>query len=90
MAVSLDKITRELRKQADNASLVSLEARIWQRIEASRPSALMARSLLVLRLLPIIIALGLGGTVGARAMTSEHELSAFSAIPAYSVLRLVE
>ena len=90
MADKLDNTIRELSKQVNDTSLVGLEAQVWQRIEASRPGPLMTRTLLALRLLPIVIALGLGGTVGARAMTTEHELSAFATIPAYSVLRLVD
>ncbi len=90
MTDKLDMLVKELRHSDETSVLTGLEARVWQRIAKTQPSPSVLRVVLVLRALPVVLALGMGGAVGARAMTAHSELSAFSASPAYSVTRLVD
>jgi len=90
MTDKLDKLLGELRTEDQAISLSALEAQVWQRLNAERPHPRTMFVMQALRAVPVILALVLGGTVGARAMTSHDDISAFSATPAYSVLRLVK
>ena len=77
----------------DEAALapIGLEARVWQTLDASpRVHTTAFFVMQMLRALPIVIALVFGGTVGARAMTTHDEVSAFAPVPAYSIMQLVK
>ncbi len=90
MTDKFDSLISALKESPEERSLTGLEARVWRRLDAMQPSPQMRRSLLFLRVLPIVLALGVGGTVGARAMPTHDVLTAFSPSPTYSVLRLVD
>ncbi|PHS28442.1 MAG: hypothetical protein COA84_01260 [Robiginitomaculum sp.] len=70
---------------------IGLETRVWQTLGASpRPRSTLFFVMQALQALPIVFTLALGGAVGARAMTSYDEVSAFAPVPAYSVMQLVK
>ncbi|MDQ7019773.1 MAG: hypothetical protein Q9M33_11480 [Robiginitomaculum sp.] len=83
-------LVKTLQLEDHGDRLINLEARVWQRLEASRLGRRLHFSLEAVRALPIVLALVLGGAAGARSMTSQDRLSAFATTPAYSVLQLVQ
>ena len=89
MTDKLDTLIGELRAQDKTLDLTGLEARVWQHIDVMSPGPRLMVMMQAVRALPVIVALLLGGAVGERAMTAQNELSVFSAMPAYSVIRLV-
>jgi predicted exporter len=92
MTEKLDSLINALRIE-DEATLapIGLEARVWQALDASpRPHSTAFFVMQALRALPVIITLVLGGAVGARAMTTHDDVSAFAPVPAYSVMQLVK
>jgi len=87
----MDKLDTYLQSlpKPDEKRLVGLEARVWQRIETSKPySAFMGLSLW-LKSLPIATTLLIGGTIGASASPVGNDLDVFSSTPAYSVSELM-
>lgn len=92
MTEKLNFLINALRNE-DTVALapIGLEARVWQTLDASprsHPTAFFVMQ--ALRALPIVITLVLGGAVGARAMTTYDEVSAFAPVPAYSIMQLVK
>jgi hypothetical protein len=90
MADELNRLLKKLQIREHTDRLINLEARVWQRLDAARLGPRALFSLQAARVLPIVVALVLGGAAGARSMTSQDGLSAFAAAPAYSVLQLVK
>jgi len=86
--VKLDAFLQELSKP-DEKRLVGLEARVWQRIEASQPYAYFSKMPLWLKGLPVASTLLFGSVLGANASPVHNELDAFSAAPAYSISQIV-
>ena len=73
----------------DEKKLVGLEARVWQRIETSKPYAYFSKMPLWLKSLPVASALLFGGVIGASAAPANNDLDAFSTAPAYSVSKIM-
>jgi hypothetical protein len=73
----------------DEKRLVGLEARVWQRIEASTPYAYFSKMPLWVRGLPVASTLLFGGFIGANASPVHDEINAFSTVPAYSVSQMM-
>ncbi|PHS21919.1 MAG: hypothetical protein COA85_12255 [Robiginitomaculum sp.] len=90
MTDKFHRLIKTLQLEEHTDRLINLEARVWLRIDTVRPGPRVLFSLQAARVLPVVIALVLGGAAGARSMTSHEQLSAFSAAPAYSVLQLVK
>ncbi|HFE38466.1 MAG TPA: hypothetical protein ENK06_08640 [Gammaproteobacteria bacterium] len=85
---NLDKYLQEL-PHPDEKRLVGLEARVWQRIEGSKPYAYFSGLPLWLKSLPVASALLFGGVIGASATPAYNDLDAFSTAPAYSVSNMM-
>jgi hypothetical protein len=92
MTEKLDSLTNTLRIEDESAlAPIGLEARVWQTLDASpRPHSTAFFVMQALRALPIVVTLMLCGAVGARAMTTHDEVSAFAPVPAYSIMQLVK
>jgi hypothetical protein len=90
MGDSLNALLDKLRAEDRSLERVGLSARVWQRIDAARLGPRTILSLQIIRALPVVFALLMGSAVGARSFTPPEQISAFSATPAYSVMRLVE
>ncbi|HFE38438.1 MAG TPA: hypothetical protein ENK06_08490 [Gammaproteobacteria bacterium] len=73
----------------DESRLVGLEARVWQRIEGSKPYAYFSGLPLWLKSLPIATTLFIGGAIGANAAPTGNDLDVFSPTPAYSVSKIM-
>jgi len=86
--VKLDTFLQALPKP-DEKRLVGLEARVWQRIEASKPYAYFSKMPLWLKGLPVASTLLFGGVIGANANPVHNELDAFSTAPAYSISQIM-
>ncbi len=86
----LDSLIAEYKDIPVPRSLASLEARVWQRLDVHRPRGSALYVLQAVRVLPIVAALVIGGTVGANARVSHEQFAAFSPDPAYAVSRLME
>ncbi len=89
----LDEFLEKL-PDPDEKRLVGLEARVWQRIEGSKPYAYFSGLPLWLKSLPIASALLFGGVIGASASPASkdlagNDLDAFSAAPAYSISKIM-
>ena len=82
--VKLDTYLQAL-PQPDEKKMVGLEARVWQRIEASKSYVYFSKLPLWLKGLPVASALLFGGVIGANASPTYNDLDVFSAVPAYSV-----
>jgi hypothetical protein len=88
MTDNLDTFLRDL-PGPNEKRLVGLEARVWQRIEASTPYAYFSKMPLWLKSLPIASALLFGGVIGASATPAYNDLDVFSTAPAYSVSKIM-
>ena len=73
----------------DEGRLAGLEARVWQRIETSRPYAYFTKLPLWVKGLPIASALLFGGVIGANAAPTNNDMDIFSPMPAYSVSQIM-
>jgi len=88
MTNKLDTYLRAMPKP-DEKRLVGLEARVWQRIEASAPYAYFSKMPLWLKSLPVASALLFGGVIGASASPAQNDLDVFSTAPVYSVSKIM-
>jgi len=88
MTDKFDQILQSL-PSPDEKRLVGLEARVWQRIETSKPYAYFSGLPLWLKSAPIATALLFGGVVGAGASPVQNELDVFSSAPSYSVSKIM-
>ncbi len=88
MTHNLDKYLQTL-PSPDEKRLVGLEARVWQRIEASAPYAYFTGLPLWLKTAPIATALLFGATIGANASPKQEGLDIFSTTPSYSVTQIM-
>jgi len=80
----LDTYLQSLPKP-DEKKLVGLEARVWRRIETSKPYSTFMGFPLWLKSLPVATALLFGGVIGAGANPAQSDLDVFSTAPSYSV-----
>lgn len=87
---TFDSLIDQIKTEDAAVKLTGLEARIWQKLEAARLKPGMLFAMQALQALPVVMALVLGGAAGASAMASYDDFAAFSAMPAYSVARLVQ
>jgi hypothetical protein len=87
----MDKLDEFLGKlpNPDEKRLLGLEARVWHRIESTKPYAYFSGLPLWLKSLPIASALLFGGVIGASASPAGNDLDVFSAAPSYSVSKIM-
>jgi len=85
---NIDKLLQAM-PGPDEKRLVGLEARVWQRIEASKPYAYFSGLPLWLKSMPIATTLLIGGAIGANATPVFNDLDVFSTTPAYSVSKIM-
>jgi len=88
MTDKLDILLSEL-SPPDQGRLAGLEARVWQRIESSRPFAYFSVMPMWVKGLPIATTLLIGGTIGASATPAYDEMNAFSSTPSYSISKIM-
>ncbi len=87
----MDKLDTYLKAlpPVDENRLAGLEARVWQRIDASKAKMYFSGLPLWLKSLPVAAALLFGGVIGASAMPAQSDLEVFSTAPAYSVSNMM-
>ncbi len=88
MTEKLDILLSEL-AAPDQSRLSGLEARVWQRIERSRPFSYFSAMPIWLKGLPIATTLLISGTIGANAASIPNEMDVFSSTPSYSVSKIM-
>ncbi len=88
MTDKLDILLSEL-SPPDQGRLTGLEARVWLRIENSRPFAYFSAMPLWLKSLPIATTLLVGSTIGASATPTYNDMDAFSSTPSYSISKIM-